>query len=256
MAVAQGSGSSSHGDSNRMFVRSVFASIVVHALVLVALPGWFDTAKGKAFAPPPLIARLVQQQPAPIPLPEPEPKRQDPAEPPRKSVPLERSRPIPAAPPVPSLALAAAPAPAPDAPGLSESAQPVVPSVVATIPTRGEPAPAPPAAAPVAGDAADPGTLGQYRIAIISAAKRYKRYPRLALDNNWEGQAEIRMLIGADGGIASISIRSRSGFEVLDQQALEMIRKAKALAPIPPALRGKAFTIDVPVVFSLKEETG
>ena len=64
------------------------------------------------------------------------------------------------------------------------------------------------------------------------------------------------MVIGPEGNIVSISIRSRSGYEVLDQQALEMIRKAKPLTPIPPALRGKGFTIDVPVVFSLKEETG
>ena len=125
-----------------------------------------------------------------------------------------------------------------------------------------EPAPtlsvpvAPVAARPAAGDATDPQTVGQYRIAIIAAARRYKRYPRIAMDNNWEGQAEVRMLIGADGNIASISLKTRSGFEVLDEQALEMIRRAKPQAPIPSALRGKGFTIDVPVVFSLKEEGG
>ena len=64
------------------------------------------------------------------------------------------------------------------------------------------------------------------------------------------------MVIGTDGTIASISIKTGSGFEVLDQQALEMIRKAKPLAPIPAQLRGKGFTVDVPVVFSLREETG
>jgi protein TonB len=118
------------------------------------------------------------------------------------------------------------------------------------------PAAPPSSALPAASDSMDPATLGQYRIAIIAAAKRYKRYPRLALDNNWEGQADVRMTIGADGNIVSLGIRSRSGYEVLDQQALEMIRKAKPLTPIPPGLRGKAFTVDVPVVFSLKEETG
>ena len=76
------------------------------------------------------------------------------------------------------------------------------------------------------------------------------------MDNNWEGQAEIRLVIGADGAIASISIKTRSGFDVLDQQALEMIRKAKPAATIPAQLRGKPFTVDVPVLFSLKEETG
>jgi protein TonB len=114
----------------------------------------------------------------------------------------------------------------------------------------------PTAPAPAASEASDPATLGQYRIALITAAKRYKRYPRVAIDNNWEGQTDIRMVIGADGGIASMSIRKPSGYEVLDQQALEMIRKAKPLAPIPASLRGKGFTVDIPVLFSLKEETG
>ena len=125
------------------------------------------------------------------------------------------------------------------------------PSVAVTKP---EP-PAPPVAA-AAGEASDPLTLGQYRLTIIAAAKRYKKYPRLAIDNNWEGQAEVRMEIGADGAMGSIRIKTSSGFDSLDQQALEMIRKAKPLAPIPAALRGKGFTVDVPVLFSLKEETG
>jgi protein TonB len=111
--------------------------------------------------------------------------------------------------------------------------------------------------APVpAADTLDPQTIGQYRVAIIAAARRFKRYPRIALDNNWEGKAEIRLVIGTDGNIASISVRGLSGFEVLDQQALEMIRRAKGQEPVPTALRGKAFTLDVPVVFSLREEGG
>jgi len=102
----------------------------------------------------------------------------------------------------------------------------------------------------------DAATVGQYRIAIIAAARRYKRYPRIAMDNNWEGRAEVRLVIGADGNVASVGIKASSGFEALDQQALEMIRRAKAQAPVPAALRGKGFTLDVPVVFSLREEGG
>ena len=59
----------------------------------------------------------------------------------------------------------------------------------------------------------------------MSAARRYKRYPRIAMDNNWEGKVEVRMVVGANGMISSITIRSGTGHEVLDQQALDMIRK-------------------------------
>ena len=90
----------------------------------------------------------------------------------------------------------------------------------------------------------------------MGAARRYKKYPRVAMDNNWEGKVEVRMVIGANGMIASISVRSGTGHEILDQQALDMTRKAKPLAPIPAALRGKEFTVDLPVIFSLKDEAG
>lgn len=264
MAVAQGSRNNTSGDQGRLLGRAIVASILAHALILILAPGWLDKAKSRAPVPPALVAHLLQPRPAPAstptPVPETLPRRVQP-EATRKPPPVERAQPILTAPPAPTPALVQAPTAAPAVPGVERprTPEPVsAPStgVVAAPTAKLDSVPAAAPAAPAASDSADPATLGQYRIAIISAARRYKRYPRLAIDNNWEGQAEIRMVIGVDGNIASITIKSRSGFDVLDQQALEMIRKAKPLTPIPPALRGRGFTIDVPVVFSLKEETG
>ena len=84
-------------------------------------------------------------------------------------------------------------------------------------------------------------------------AARYKRYPLVARDNNWEGMATVRLAIGANGMIASISIAQSSGHEVLDRAALEMIRKAKGAVPIPSALRGKPFLISIPVLYEIKD---
>ena len=86
----------------------------------------------------------------------------------------------------------------------------------------------------------------------MSVAKRHKHYPPLALANHWEGKAEIRMTIGADGSISGLVVRSSSGHAVLDQQALAMIEQAKGTAHIPPALLGKQFAVEVPVVFTLQ----
>jgi protein TonB len=104
-----------------------------------------------------------------------------------------------------------------------------------------------------AAEAPDAGTLAQYRLALISAAKRFKRYPRVALDNNWQGRVEIRIVVDTTGAISALSVRSGAGHAPLDQQALEMIGRAKEIALIPPALRGKEFSVDIPVVFSLRE---
>ena len=239
------------GASDRTFAIAVAASVLAHALILLAMPALLDPAR-KRLPASPIVAHLVFPRAAPEPPPVVEPRTDSKApETPRpaRHPPVDRSeRPAPSAP--------VTTAPAIQSPALAEpprAAAPVPPSPSVAV-TKPEP-PAPPVAA-AAGEASDPLTLGQYRLAIIAAAKRYKKYPRLAIDNNWEGQAEVRMEIGADGAMGSIRIKTSSGFDSLDQQALEMIRKAKPLAPIPAALRGKGFTVDVPVLFSLKEETG
>jgi protein TonB len=88
---------------------------------------------------------------------------------------------------------------------------------------------------------------------LMRMARTYKRYPRVAMDNNWEGRVVIRMVIGSNGMISTISVLNSAGHEVLDKQALDMIQKAKPRVQIPAALRGKEFTLEIPVIYSLKE---
>jgi protein TonB len=89
---------------------------------------------------------------------------------------------------------------------------------------------------------------------LVEMMRRYKRYPRVALDNNWEGTVVLKMVIGANGMIASLSVVSSTGHEVLDKQAIDMIQKAKGRVPIPSALRGRAYPVEVPVIFSTKDQ--
>ncbi|MBI4291542.1 MAG: energy transducer TonB [Betaproteobacteria bacterium] len=97
-------------------------------------------------------------------------------------------------------------------------------------------------------------TLDQYRLALIGVAKRYKRYPARAMEMGWQGRVEVRLVVGASGLTQTASIKSSSGYEVLDQQALEIVLRAKPLTPVPASLRGREFTIDIPIIFEL--ETG
>jgi protein TonB len=242
---------------DRRFGIAVAVSLVAHALILIVFPGLLDHSRSQRLTPAPIVARLAKPLPAAEP-PAPEPVRPRQEEAPR---PVAKPVPAPSAPPVLSVPTPAASLPSVQAPVAAPRTAEAVQSAPSVAPNPAPVAKAEPGsgqsvppAAPPAGDSADPATIGQYRISVIAAARRFKRYPRIAMDNNWEGKAEVRLVIGADGNIASISIRTPSGFEVLDQQALEMIRRAKPQAPIPAALRGKGFTIDVPVVFSLKEE--
>jgi protein TonB len=263
MSAAMYAGGRGQGEQGRVFKYAVLGSILLHALLLSLLPG-LRQSNGPALAPPgPIVARLALARtappqpvpPAPPPVAEP-PPQVAPAEPPPapaarpvlrpKPAPLAKAAPAPvkSSPPPPSApATATAPVPPPSAPA------PATSTLAKTAPQSAPSAP--PAQAP--SEAADAGTLAQYRLQLISVAKRYKRYPRVAMDNNWEGTAEIRLVIGANGFIASLIVKKGTGHEVLDQEALQWIRKAKPLAPIPAALRGKEFTVDIPVIFNLKE---
>lgn len=72
------------------------------------------------------------------------------------------------------------------------------------------------------------------------------------MEKGWQGKVEVRLEIGSNGMTKKAFVKTSSGYPVLDRQALDMITKGKMLAPIPPALRGKEFEIDIPVIFDLK----
>jgi protein TonB len=54
--------------------------------------------------------------------------------------------------------------------------------------------------------------------------------------------------------LTSVSVKTGSGHEVLDQQALEMFKRATPLVPIPSALRGKEFSIELRAIYNLRDQ--
>lgn len=232
----------------------LLASIALHALVLLVL------SSGGAPAPPAktllvLTARLV---PLAAPTPAPQPPHPEPAPAPRAvpTKPAAVPTRTPASAAVPQKSAPAEPVTAPEpesAPTASgpaaSSPQPAAPGAASQARAAG----GVPAAEPAAksGDAVDAGTVEQYRLALIVATRRYKRYPAIALEKGFQGRVEVHMVIGANGMVAGTSIKAGSGHEILDKQALDMLKKGKTTVPIPASLRGREFSVDVPVVFSL-----
>lgn len=242
------------------FNYAMAVSIALHMALLFAFS--LQPRKSTPVAPGPIVARLAPASaPAPVPVPAqpepPKPRVEEPAPPPVAKTPPPKPAPAPkavAAPkaqakPVPAPVVPSAPptpatpsaTPAPSAPA-SPSAAP------ATSVAKADPAPSAPSA-----PAADAGSLETYRMDLLRMARKYKRYPRVAMDNNWEGRAVVRMVIGPNGLISSVSVTTTSGHQILDKQAIDMIQKAKPLVQIPAALRGKEFSVEIPVIYSLKE---
>ena len=62
--------------------------------------------------------------------------------------------------------------------------------------------------------------------------------------------------IGASGRVSSIKVKTSSGYEVLDAQALEMFGQAVPQVPVPAELRGRAFTVELRAVYNLRDRPG
>jgi protein TonB len=224
------------GGAHRAFALALLASILLHALLLAALPRW--RAPAEVPAPPPLTARLAEP-PAPPALPAMAPVEDARPPPPAAArAPLRRPapKPAPAAPPVQPVLSELALAPA-------APLTPAAPGPVARI----DPLPAAP-------PPADSDALETYRASVNAAATRFKRYPRAAIDNNWEGEVVVLLTIGADGRIAALRVRRSSGYEILDRQALDMFRNAKPFVPLPRELRGREFEVELRAIYSLKDQ--
>jgi len=270
--MATGSARGTWQDGTRRALEyAIVASLVLHAVALLSLPA-LPSPPLRSSSEPPLEARLVPVQPPaahppppspalkppPVPVLKPPPPAPVPQPAPRHEVkkarpvpkrihrrilrPVQQASPVQEPPP---------PSPAVSAPPPSAAPRPPVAAVPsAPAPVRA-PLPSRPQAAP---DTAS--LVALYRAEIIVLAERYKRYPRFARDNGWEGKVEVSLAIGADGAVASLRVSRGSGFSILDRQALEMIRRAEPQARIPAGLRGKAFDIRVPVIFNLRDAGG
>ena len=109
-----------------------------------------------------------------------------------------------------------------------------------------------PAAEKYSAEAAETALLEKYRLALIDAVKRYRRYPIHAMEKGWQGRVEIRLVVGSNGAIKSALVKRSSNYQILDDQALDMVKKGTGPEPIPSALRGREFTLDIPVIFELQ----
>jgi len=146
--------------------------------------------------------------------------------------------------------------PVPVAAKVEEPVPAPAPSPTADVPPQlASSSPAPVSSDPSAKseEVLDASLLEAYRLALIDAAKRYKRYPVQAMERGWEGRVEIRVVVGANGTIKSALVKRSSKYQILDDQALDMVKRAfNALAQVQPVPHGREFTVDVPVIFELQ----
>ncbi len=121
----------------------------------------------------------------------------------------------------------------------------IAPGPAPIAPPRSPPTPAP-AARP--GADFDPGAY--LSEGVTDRVRRHRNYPAIAQEMGLEGTVEVRVVVAPDGTLASPpTIDESCGHEVLDDEALRIVRRA---APFPPLVgRSQRVTLRVPVHFHL-----
>jgi len=77
-------------------------------------------------------------------------------------------------------------------------------------------------------------------------------FPEEARRWNWSGTTLVLVSMAADGSMKEVAVRRSSGFRLLDQQAVRIVRRI-TVPPVPERLRGREVAVTVPIGFYLGE---
>ena len=90
-----------------------------------------------------------------------------------------------------------------------------------------------------------------WRGAIGQHLGKNRRYPSAARERGLQGTATVRVTIDGEGRVLDRQLVTSSGQPLLDQEAMEMMRRAQPL-PRPPATVPTPIVLTVPVRFSIR----
>jgi protein TonB len=132
--------------------------------------------------------------------------------------------------------------------------QPAAPPTASPGPVA--PAPPAPRAAPAeqGADVDEEAILKSYLADLQRALGKTvseRDYPRLARDRGWEGKTYVMLTFGRDGHLKGVSLSRTSGYPILDDKALELVKRMR-VPPMPAQLRKIEHTFTMPVAFVLK----
>ena len=198
---------------------------------------------------PPALEPPPEETPPPVVEPPPPPEETPPEQPPPEEEPAE--------PPPPDPKTVPPPRPRPERTVVAE--KPPAPK-----PAEQKPAAPPPSAPTASSSAARSGGAGgggaaqtagkaaesAYRAQVAAKLARSKFYPNAARRDRLTGRATVRFTLNASGRVTAVKVVRSAGSRILDDAAVDMVRRAAPYPPIPRGL-GATITIQAPIGFQV-----
>ena len=97
--------------------------------------------------------------------------------------------------------------------------------------------------------------LSAFQAKIREKIEHAKKYPHLARKKGFEGVVQITFCILQDGTVKEVIITKPSGYEILNNAAVETIKRGQPYPEIPKVLNKTILWIELPIVFELKEKS-
>ena len=230
------------------WARAWGVSLLVHVLVL-AVPVLWPSSRSTAVPPAAALAVEIAERPA-APTPAPAPADVEPPAPrPQPPRPEPPPRPQPEQKPTERVAAETVPQ------AFAEPALPAAPVPVEPAPAQPAVAEASVAVAPVRGShgEARPDAVQTWESQVLAEIERHKRYPASARWARQEDIVSVRIVVNPDGSIGTARIVASQGFDALDNEVLQTLRRTGRLAPPPgDALSNGVVTLTIPIQFLLK----
>ena len=91
-----------------------------------------------------------------------------------------------------------------------------------------------------------------WRGRVLTHLHRHKRYPPAARMMKREGRVQVNLTLDRHGRVLAVAVSRGAGFKPLDEEAVDVVRRAQPLPPPPPEVEGDAIPMLVPIGFSLR----
>jgi len=97
-------------------------------------------------------------------------------------------------------------------------------------------------------------SLLRYQDSIKQKIQENKKYPRWALRAKHQGIVRIVFNVLPLGSVKDLSLLRSSGFEELDKEALEAVKRASPFANFPEILKEDEIQIEVDIIFAIRSK--
>ncbi len=77
-------------------------------------------------------------------------------------------------------------------------------------------------------------------------------YPSMAKKSKMEGSLKLGLRIHRTGRLLGVELKKSSGFGVLDENAIKIVKDSAPYPPFPPGINQEELQIDLPVIYEIK----